>query len=107
MNVGWLRWLASFHGLTTLTDGQRLRNARKARVNSRTVGSLHGFRGHLDPTDWLNEMSGSMPPARAVFSQASTARAWPRWSATFQGGKMRERFTRSWLNSGCENIAGL
>ena len=51
LNVGWLRWLASFQGLITRTSGQRLRNALNAFVYSLTVGSLHGFLGHFEPSE--------------------------------------------------------
>ena len=87
LKVGCERWLASFQGLTTLTCGQRLRNALNAFVYSLTLGSLQGLAGHLDPSAAVKLISGSTRAACACPTQMSSQTASFFFSATFQEGK--------------------
>ena len=72
---------------------------------SRRVGSLQGFLGQRERTDWLKEISGFTPAASAASSQESRLLRWPRLSATFQAVKLRVRFTFRLLKSGSLKVA--
>ena len=95
LKVGCERWLASFQTPITLTQGQRLRNARNALSKLDTLGSTHGRLGQREFPAAPSETNGSTPYAFAPASQPSRRRRSDVRSATFQGTTSRRRFSPS------------
>src|SRR5258706_13594202 len=79
-DVGCEKWLASFHGASTFTDGKAARNALIAVSYCLAVGSLQILvlkyffwpQREASPRECSNATSGSTPAARAAARYCAT-----------------------------------